>query len=151
MSRKLNEKCMITGSLWNNINKKDTHKNKENNTDHIMHCYTLKSVRHVFKYWNGGTRDLCPTHLPYLYFFITNIIILYVCVISYSCGYICPTSESLFSSLKRIKINLISTMRENRLSELVLFDVRPEIIIKPEQVVDMYVLINILGLHVFNY
>ncbi|XP_025194212.1 52 kDa repressor of the inhibitor of the protein kinase-like [Melanaphis sacchari] len=47
-------------------------------------------------------------------------------------------SERLFSSLKRIKTYLKSTMGESRLNGLVLLNIHPEIIIKPEEVVDTY-------------
>ena len=47
-------------------------------------------------------------------------------------------SERSFSSLKRIKTYLRSTMGENRLNGLALLNIHPEIIIKPEEVVDTY-------------
>jgi len=49
------------------------------------------------------------------------------------------TSEKSFSSLKRIKTYLRSTMGENRLNGLALLNIHPEIIIEPEEVVDVYV------------
>ncbi|XP_008190126.1 zinc finger MYM-type protein 1-like [Acyrthosiphon pisum] len=48
------------------------------------------------------------------------------------------TSERSFSSLKRIKTYLRSTMGENRLNGLALLNIHPEIIIKPEEVVNTY-------------
>jgi hypothetical protein len=48
------------------------------------------------------------------------------------------TSKRSFSSLKRIKTYLRSTMGENRLNGLALLNIHPEIIIKPEEVVDAY-------------
>jgi len=48
------------------------------------------------------------------------------------------TSERSFSSLKRIKTYLRSTMGENRLNGLALLNIHPEIIINPEEVVDIY-------------
>lgn len=53
-------------------------------------------------------------------------------------------SKRSFFSFKIIKTNITSNMEENRLNGLVFFGVRLEII-KPEQVVDMCVLINTLG------
>jgi len=48
------------------------------------------------------------------------------------------TSERSFSSLKRIKTYLRSTMGENRLNGLALINIHPEINIEPEEVVDVY-------------
>uniref|UniRef100_A0A2S2NV27 Repressor of the inhibitor of the protein kinase n=1 Tax=Schizaphis graminum TaxID=13262 RepID=A0A2S2NV27_SCHGA len=48
-------------------------------------------------------------------------------------------SERSFSSLKRIKTYLRSTMGENRLNGLALLNIHPEIIINPEEVVDIII------------
>jgi len=46
--------------------------------------------------------------------------------------------ETIFSSLKRIKTYLRSTMGENRLNGLELLNIHPEIIVEPEEVVNVY-------------
>lgn len=49
----------------------------------------------------------------------------------------CP-SKRLFSTLKRIKIYLESTLEDNQQNGLTLLNIHPEIQIKPAKVVDMY-------------
>lgn len=64
---------------------------------------------------------------------IRRLLMLFTTILVTTC-----TSERSFSSLKRIKTYLRSTMGENRLNGLAFLNIHPEIIIKPEEVVDTY-------------
>jgi len=71
-------------------------------------------------------------------FFYPNIQILRLLMLFATIPMTTCTSERSFSFLKRIKTYLRSTMGENRLNGLALLNMHPEIIIEPEEVVDVY-------------
>lgn len=113
--------------------------NSDSNQDNIINMQQLPLV--IQKFFKLFRVILCifllliTIFLPLMDFYpnIKRLLLIFATIPVTTC-----TSERSFSSLKRIKTYLRSTMGENRLNGLALLNIHPEIIINTEEVVDIY-------------